>query len=152
MLKVYDCVGGIKGTVTKLAKPSSKKEVTELEDSEAPENVVKTSSKTTIGRRRRRPSKLSLTNDNITDTSVMVLESPTKKIKLDKKLSLSFSKKKAEPIVKVPKAAILSTIDDVDSEESLFFAPVTKLSKGKAKNPEPQEGLSQIEAEPKVVI
>ena len=72
------------------------------------------------------------------------MESPTKKLKLDKKLSLSSSKKKAEPIDKVPRTALLSTIAGVDSEKSPFFAPVPKLSKRKAKNPEPK-----IEAEPK---
>ena len=139
-----DGVDGIKVTST-TENSRSKKEIADLEDSQVTEKIVKTVSKTTIGRRRGRPSKNSLANDGAELVADAALESPKKKLKLDKKLSLSSSKKKAEPIVKVPRTALLSTIDDVDSEESPFFAPVPKLSKRKAKNPEPQ-----IDAEPRI--
>ena len=107
----------------------------------------KTVSKTILGRRRARHSNISLIDDTVIDKSlcpVAALESPTKKLKLDKKLSLS-SKKKNEPLIKVSKKASMSTIEDVDSEESPLFAPLPKPSKRRVKNPEPNEKEPNLE-------
>ena len=71
----------------------SKKKLTDLEDSLVTDKIVKTVSKTIVGRRRGRPLKNSLADDNAELVADTALESPTKKLKLDKKLSLSFSKK-----------------------------------------------------------
>ena len=78
---------GLKIINAKPPKPSSTKLVTEPEVSVIVDEVIKTTSKTTIGRRRGRPSKVSQTNIT-TDQSVATLESPTKKLKLDKKLNV----------------------------------------------------------------
>ena len=143
-----DSMKGLKVINAKPAKPRSTKLVTEKpEDSVIDDEVVKTTSKTTIGRRRGKPSNVSQTNAIMSDQSVAKLESPTKKLKLDKKLTLSSSKQKSRPIIKVSKPALLPAIDDVDSEESPFFTPVPKLSKRKTTNLKPQEIVSQLEDE-----